>query len=177
VNPRLFNAYRYYIVIFISSVFLIGWVWFFQSTTPNSFGDNASSYDNVSGETVPLEALKDTTVINPNVPYLVGFNKLIENGVLRGDVSYISDVIINFTLYERKIKFGKVSFVKDSYKPEISKGVSSKYSFKFAINDGSGGFYTLVSESNIVDSSIDIVIYNDSNKKVFSKSFIQNAIN
>lgn len=109
---------------------------------------------------------------NPYGSFFVGFDELTARGVPNDEQKYISDVLTNFTMYNQGVFNGKVSFVDDSFSSarDFSKpGTITSYSFEFGINGDN--IHTLEVDSNWIDDSIHIKIYNPSDREVFNKTF------
>ena len=158
---------KYVIVGLLAVIGFVFWFYLFNSIGVNR--ESGIKHDTLSDTDINYEGLKSIETPNPYAPYFAGFDALSDRGVSDDDMSYIQDVLINFCLYIKHVKSGKISYVKDSFNNVLSDSLDSNYSFKFGINDGD--IHTIKVTSNILTSRITTVIMDSSNKKVFERSF------
>lgn len=127
---------------------------------------NSENTDKLSGETYYKQSTENE---NPYVPDFIGFSSIGSAGVSDYDMSYIYDVITNYVLYEKDIRKGKVSYVKDSF----ARGKSADdgyvaYSFKIGINNSD--IHKINIRSSWTDERISVSIA-DNQGVVFEKDF------
>lgn len=126
--------------------------------------------DSLSGEKYNTGGIYNYKDNNPYGSYFVGFDQLMNRGVRNDEWVYISDVLTNFTMYDKKVYNGKISYVKDSFTRDDQKsGSFTTYSYKFGINNSN--VYTMKVQSSWVDEVIRISIVNDSSDSVFFREF------
>lgn len=159
-----------YLVVFILVIisFLVTYLALVKVDS-SKYGAN-EVHDGLSGEKYNTGGIYNYKDDNPYGSYFIGFNQLIDRGVRNEEWIYISDVLTNFVMYDRKIYNGKISFVKDSFVRDTSStGTFVTYSYKFGINGGS--VYTMKIQSSWVQKLIRISIRDKSDKEVFFKEF------
>jgi hypothetical protein len=158
-------------VLIISSLFLLSFVIFFTIfiNLNNREANTGEQTDELSGLTFNKTAVNSDRGTNPNAPYFVGFNTLTKYGVSADEVAYIKDVIVNDTLYRKKLVYSKISYVNDSYVPPIITDLKTTYNFKYGIDDGD--VHQVFVVTNLEDSSIEITIV-ENKTTVLKKSFI-----
>jgi hypothetical protein len=129
--------------------------------------------DTLSGKEYSTAGIYNYRDSNPYGSYFVGFESIRDSGVTNGEMLYINDVLINFTMYNKKIYNGKISYVNNSLElleeENTKKPGQKRYSFDFGINDGN--IHTMSITSNWLEDMITIKIANQSGKEVFNKSF------
>ena len=146
-----------YSIILASLLSLLFWFFLFLYTL-NPKNNTGTVVDKFSSESISMEAVNDSSVKNPNMPYFVGFNYLTKYGTSKDDVDYIKDFLGVYSMYSLKESHAKISFVKDSYQQGGS-GTERAYSFSIAINDSD--IHTVKVASDIVSNKITIALFRD----------------
>lgn len=158
-------------ILLIGLLFIIStgfWVLVFRSVQEATTTRSGVKVDTLSGTEINYDVANSAESPNPNLPYFAGIGTLSKFGISDDDKRYIQDVLINYTLYNLKIDKATISFVKDSYKMELSESVNNIYSFQFGVNGGN--LHTINVSSNFINSTISIKISKES-KEVFKRDF------
>lgn len=132
-------------------------------------GGPVSKQDKLSNKTYNTDDIYNYREANLYASYFVGFDTLTDRGVSDGDLQYIQDVVLNFTMYDQKIYNGKISYVDGSFKRDGVSGIEPKYGFSFGINDKH--VHDVSVSSSILTKDITISISNPQGIKEFTKTF------
>jgi hypothetical protein len=167
-NTTQFNLVKYIGLVLLCAIsFMIAYSGFKASADP--LDDSGGSYDQLSGETFDTSFLRDDVGPNPNMPWFIGFEQLIDAGVTNDDIGYIQDYLANYTLYNRGINSGRISYVAESFSNPSLVGTASTYEFKFGINGEN--IHTMKVSSDIVTQKISLTIIGVGGEKDISRTF------
>ena len=94
INSKYFTYFSIILLTLVS--FMVCFFTFQHILNPKN--NTQTIIDKYSGESVSMEAVNDSSVKNPHMPYYVGFDTLKKYGVSSDDYDYITDYLANFII-------------------------------------------------------------------------------